>query len=85
MGFQRYGVDLVGPDLVAFAQSVGAVGHRVKAVTELSPILQHCITTPAVHLVEVPINYAVSDKLQVNPLPIDYAVMSFSSNQSRRL
>jgi hypothetical protein len=65
MGFQRYGVDLANPDLVALAKSVGAVGHRLESADDLGATLHKCITTPAVHVLEVPVNYSVSDKLQV--------------------
>lgn len=65
MGFQKYGVELADPDLVTFAMAVGAVGHRVQFADELCPTLHHCITTPAVHVVEVPIDHSISDKLQV--------------------
>jgi acetolactate synthase I/II/III large subunit len=68
MGFQEYGLDLHNPDFVALAESYGARGHRMKQAGELAGILQHCVSTPAVHVVEVPVNYSVSHVLQVRGL-----------------
>ena len=36
-------------------------------VNQFEGILQHCLTTPGVHVIELPIDYAVSAQLQVSP------------------
>lgn len=65
MHLPSFGLDLENPDFVAYAEAYGAQGHRITKAGELSGVLAHCLSSPAVHVVEVPIDYAVSDKLQV--------------------
>lgn len=36
-------------------------------VNQFEGILQHCLATPGVHVIELPIDYAVSAQLQVSP------------------
>jgi acetolactate synthase I/II/III large subunit len=63
MHLPDFGLDLSNPDFEKLAGSFGAVAHHVTEAGRLPSILQHCITTPAVHVVEVPIDYTVSQRL----------------------
>ena len=36
-------------------------------VNQFEGILQHCLATPGVHVIDLPIDYAVSAQLQVSP------------------
>ncbi|CAD7696107.1 unnamed protein product [Ostreobium quekettii] len=65
MEFGDFGLDLQNPDFVKYAQSYGAHGYKIRSCEEFSTCLQHCITTHGVHLIELPITYAISDMLQV--------------------
>ena len=38
-------------------------------VGQFEGIVQHCLTTPGVHVIDLPINYAVSAQLQVCAVP----------------
>ncbi|GAB4392024.1 MAG: acetolactate synthase large subunit [Gammaproteobacteria bacterium] len=62
MGFGDYGLDFNNPDFVKYAESYGAQGHRVTAAAELSNILTHSLSTPGVHVVEVPVDYSENVK-----------------------
>ena len=70
------------PDLHPFASTAVSLhivrrmqGHRMCGqaecwhvqVNQFEGILQHCLATPGVHVIDLPINYAVSAQLQVSP------------------
>ena len=63
MGLANFGLDYGNPDFVRYADSYGAVGHRVSSASELLPLLQECHAEPAVHVVEVPVDYAENDRI----------------------
>ncbi len=63
LGFDRFGLEYGNPDFVSYARSYGAQGHRVSDAKELLPLLEHCLTTPGVHLVEVPVDYRDNDRI----------------------
>ena len=53
-------------------------------VGQFEGIIQHCLSTPGVHVIDLPINYAVSAQLQVRtPWLNVLALQSFS--ESRQL
>ncbi len=62
MGFADFGLDYSNPDFVHYAQSYGAKGHRVTATDELKTLLQRCLNTKGVHLIEAPIDYGDHEK-----------------------
>lgn len=57
LGFEVHGLDFANPDFVKQAESYGAVGHRVKAKGELETLLNKCLNTKGVHLIDVPVEY----------------------------
>lgn len=63
MAFDDYGLDLGNPDFVKYAESFGAHGHRVEKDTSVAQLLEHCLESPGVHLVEVPIDYSDNDRI----------------------
>ena len=63
MGFDDFGLDYGNPDFVQYARSYGAEGHRVAAADELLPLLEQCLSSPGVHLVEVPVDYSDNDRI----------------------
>ncbi|CAK0784038.1 hypothetical protein CVIRNUC_007241 [Coccomyxa viridis] len=67
-GFKDYALDLKNPDFVKYAEAYGAKGYRIREVNQFEGILQHCLATPGVHVIELPIDYAVSAQLQVPAL-----------------
>ncbi|MDB2687433.1 acetolactate synthase large subunit [Mariniblastus sp.] len=63
MGFEDYGLDYGNPDFVKYAESYGAKGHRVNSAAELLPLLERCHEEPAVHVIEVPVDYSENDRI----------------------
>jgi acetolactate synthase-1/2/3 large subunit len=63
MGFQDWGLTYGNPDFVAYAESYGAKGHRVTSAEMLPGLLQHCLDTPGVHLIDCPMDYSDNDRI----------------------
>ena len=63
MGFENFGLDYGNPDFVQYANSYGATGHRVESADSVVPLLEECLRTPGVHLVEVPVDYSENDQI----------------------
>ncbi|HEX6834107.1 MAG TPA: acetolactate synthase large subunit, partial [Rudaea sp.] len=63
MGMANFGMDMGNPDFVDYARSYGAIGHRPNNADEFAPLLQHCLDTPGVHLIDVPIDYSDNDRI----------------------
>ncbi len=68
-GFPNFGMDVGNPDFVALANSFGAHGHRPRSGDEFLPMLQHVLTTPGVHVLEVPIDYSEDDRILNTDIP----------------
>ena len=63
MGFADFGLTYGNPDFVAYAQSYGANGHRVESAAHLHELLQQCLDTPGVHLIDCPVDYSENDQI----------------------
>lgn len=63
MGFKDWGLTYGNPDFVKYADSYGAKGHRVTSAAQLPDLLQSCLDTPGVHLVDCPIDYSDNDRI----------------------
>jgi acetolactate synthase I/II/III large subunit len=63
MGFADFGLTYGNPDFVKYAESYGAIGHRVESAEGLPAILQECLDTPGVHLIDCPIDYSENDRI----------------------
>jgi acetolactate synthase-1/2/3 large subunit len=63
MGFADFGLTYGNPDFVKYAESYGAVGHRVDSAEALPGILKVCLSTPGVHLIDCPIDYSENDRI----------------------
>ncbi|WP_416424054.1 acetolactate synthase large subunit [Pseudomonas sp. App30] len=61
MGFTDYGLDYGNPDFVMYAQSYGAKGHRVESAEGFLPLLEQCLSTPGVHVIDCPVDYSEND------------------------
>ena len=62
IGFESYGLDYKNPDFVKYVESYGGKGWRIDATDELLPTLQNCLSEPAVHLIDVPVDYSLNDE-----------------------
>jgi acetolactate synthase-1/2/3 large subunit len=63
MGFTDYGLDYGNPDFVRYAESYGAMGHRVESAEALLPLLSWCQKNPGVHVIDCPVDYSENDSI----------------------
>ena len=63
MGFEDFGLTYGNPDFVKYAESYGASGHRVDSAQALPGLLDHCLSTGGVHLIDCPVDYADNDRI----------------------
>ncbi|MGZ6019413.1 MAG: acetolactate synthase large subunit [Phenylobacterium sp.] len=63
MGFKDWGLTYGNPDFVKYAESYGANGYRVSSAAELPALLEKCLNTPGVNLIEVPVDYSDNDPI----------------------
>ncbi len=61
MGFTDFGLDYGNPDFVIYAQSYGAIGHRVESAEGFLPLLERCISEPGVHVIDCQVDYSEND------------------------
>ncbi len=61
-GHHEY-VDFTNPDFVKFAESVGAVGYRIKKTEELLPTLQKAFKQDKPVIIDCPVDYSENMKL----------------------
>jgi acetolactate synthase-1/2/3 large subunit len=62
MGFDNYGLDYGNPDFVKYVESYGGKGWRVDSADQLKGLLEQCLAEPAVHLIDVPVDYSLNDE-----------------------
>ena len=63
MGFQDFWLEYNNPDFVKYAESYGAKGYVVHSADGLAPLLQTCLSTPGVHLIDCPVDYSENDEI----------------------
>ncbi len=66
MGLPNFGLDLGNPDFVKYAQSYGAQGHRPTSCEDFAKILDYCIKTKAVHLIDLSVDYSLNHSILNN-------------------
>lgn len=62
MQFDNFGLDYGNPDFVKYAQSYGAQGWRVDSAEVLEPMVEKCLNTPGVHVIDCPVDYSMNDE-----------------------
>jgi acetolactate synthase-1/2/3 large subunit len=62
MEFDNFGLDYGNPDFVKYVESYGGKGWRVESADDLLPMLTNCLEEPAVHLIDVPVDYSLNDE-----------------------
>ena len=65
-GLEDFGLEYNNPDFVKYAESYGAIGHRVNKASELEPLLIQCFKKGNIHIIEAPIDYSENKKLFPN-------------------
>jgi acetolactate synthase I/II/III large subunit len=63
------GVEFGNPDLVKYAESMGAVGMRVDKPEALTTIMKKALGTPGVVIVDVPVDYSRNVEIGQHVLP----------------
>ena len=74
MGFKDWGLQYNNPDFVKYADSYGAIGHRVESAEGLLPLLKECLDTPGVHLVDCSVDYSENDEI------LNHAIQKLSAS-----
>lgn len=69
MDFQDFGLTYGNPDFIKYAESFGANGYRIQKADELGTQLAHCLKTPGVHLIEVPVDYSENTRVFTKEIP----------------
>jgi acetolactate synthase I/II/III large subunit len=66
--FPDWGLTFGNPDFVKYAESYGAIGHRVQRTDDLVPILDGAFKEGGVQLITVPIDYVENTRVLVEEL-----------------
>ena len=62
MQFDEFGLDYGNPNFVKYAQSYGAQGWRVDDADVLIHLVDKCLNTKGVHIIDCPVDYRMNDK-----------------------
>ncbi len=68
MGFEDFGLDYGNPDFVKYAESYGAIGHRITSNAGFKETLETALNTPGVHLIETPVDYSENARVLTEEL-----------------
>ncbi|EED33592.1 acetolactate synthase, catabolic [gamma proteobacterium NOR5-3] len=68
-GFADFGLDYGNPDFVLYAEAYGAKGWRIESAEELEPLLSKCLAEPAVHIIDVPVDYSLNTTTLFDTIP----------------
>jgi acetolactate synthase-1/2/3 large subunit len=63
MGFEDFGLSFNNPDFVKYAEAYGAKGYRVENSESLSTIIETCLDSTGVHVIDCPADYSENDKI----------------------
>lgn len=84
-GFVDWGLGFRNPDFVKYAESYGARGVRVHKTEDLLPTLQRALDAGGVHLVVVPIDYSVNQRVLIDELKEHHAKKEHRSKKEEAL
>ncbi len=60
LGLESFGLDYKNPDFVKHAESYGAIGHRAKSDTNFRNILNKCLNSKGVHIIDLAVDYSLN-------------------------
>jgi acetolactate synthase-1/2/3 large subunit len=60
MGFDDFGLDYNNPDFVKYAESYGAKGYRPGSDDDFQNILEQCLHSDGVHVIDLPVDYSLN-------------------------
>jgi len=63
VGFENFGLDFNNPDLVAYANSFGAIGHRPESFFQFQKILATALNSRGVHVIDLAVDYSLNHSI----------------------
>ena len=63
VGFEKFGLDFNNPDLVQYANSFGATGHRAESHAHFVEILEASLNGKGVHVIDLPVDYSLNHSI----------------------
>lgn len=63
LGFENFGLDYKNPDFIKHAESYGAIGHEPNSDENFKEILNTCLNTKGVHLINLPVDYSLNHSI----------------------
>jgi len=60
VGFDNFGLDFNNPDLVQYANSFGATGHKATSYDNFVEILDTSLNGKGVHVIDLPVDYSMN-------------------------
>ena len=63
IGFDNFGLDFKNPDLVQYANSFGAIGHRAESHEHFIKTLDTALNSKGVHVIDLPIDYSLNHSI----------------------
>jgi len=63
VGFENFGLDFKNPDLVQYANSFGAIGHRAESYDQFQQILTTALNSKGVHVIDLPVDYSLNHSI----------------------
>ena len=63
VGFDNFGLDFNNPDLVQYANSFGASGHRAESYEHFVEVLQTALNGHGVHVIDLPVDYSLNHSI----------------------
>ncbi len=63
VGFDNFGLDFNNPDLVQYANSFGATGHRAESHAHFVEVLETALNGKGVHVIDLPVDYSLNHSI----------------------
>lgn len=63
MGFDSFGLDFQNPDFIKYAEAYGAKGYRPVDDKDFQTILNNTLHSKGIHVIDLPIDYSMNNKL----------------------
>ncbi|MBU6292297.1 MAG: acetolactate synthase large subunit [Burkholderiales bacterium] len=73
-GMPDWGLEFGNPDFVAYANSYGAHGHRIRSAAEFKTVVAKAFADGGVHLIDCPVDYSMNRKLLIDDLRKNHAL-----------
>ena len=67
-GFDDFGLSFGNPDFVKYAESYGARGYRLESAKQFKDLVEQCLETDGVHIIDCPVDYSENDEILNNTI-----------------